>query len=362
MGQLFGSIGLPDSERAFTSVQGQQVMWKETQRIFDLWQADMEAAMALFVQGTTTNHKERYELPGGGQSQDEDDASGASMSASVKRSGSWDVGYPLAQSGDALSYDDVALGYLTLGQYEAHVQTVINRNNNWVFYKILKALMNNTNVTYKDKIFGSLTCVPLANTDGTLYPPVYGSVTEAEENFYLAPDYSESGISSTNNPFLLVRQKLEPHYGFPQGGSPIVTLVNSSAVEYARALPGFNEYTYRYLEPGADVTTLTGLPGLPDGGRIVGFCDGSLIYEWPRMPTGWMAGIHLEALKPLKRRIDPADTGLAPGLQLTTKTLDSPYRTSRWRNRQGFGVGNRLGAVMIALNGTSSYSVPTIYQ
>ena len=33
-----------------------------------------------------------------------------------------------------------------------------------------------------------------------------------------------------------------------------------------------------------------------------------------------------------------------------------------WRHRFGFGVGNRLSAVVTALNGTSSYTIPTAYQ
>jgi hypothetical protein len=80
------------------------------------------------------------------------------------------------------------------------------------------------------------------------------------------------------------------------------------------------------------------------------------------MPSGWIIGLHADAPKALKRRRDRASTGLMPGLQLWSQTADTePFRTARWRNRQGFGVANRLGAVVIALNGTASYSIPTAY-
>lgn len=363
MGQLFGALGIADSERAFAEVQGQMLIWDETHRVFQQWNEDMEAATALFVQTTTEDHKERYELPGGGESQDED-AYASSESASVKRSGSWDVAYPIFQGGDSLSYTDVALGYLTMGQYEAHVQTILNRANNSTFKRILRPIFKNTNTAFTDPIKGALTLVPLANNDGTLYPPPYGTEAEAQQNFYLAPSYSESGISNANNPFTLIRNALEPMYGFPQGGSPIVALVNTTAVQYARALAGFDEYTNRYADPGDDITTLTGLPDLPPGMRIVGVDGeaGVVIAEWPRMPSGWMIGLHLDAPKPLKRRVDPANTNLPRGLHVWSKTQDNPYQTSRWRLREGYGVGNRIGAVVVALNGTNTYSIPTAYQ
>lgn len=359
MAGLFGHLNIADADRPFTIVQGQEVMYRETELIFQRWNADMEGALKLFVEETTENFKMRYKLPGNGYLQEEGPQS---ESAAVKANGSWDIALPLRQYGAAMSWDDVTLGYMSMKEFENHVQTVINQNNNTVFYLILKALFNNANVTFNDPIHGNLTCVPLANGDSVVYPPVFGSTTEATANFYLAPNYTEATISNTNNPFKTIRDTLEPYWGFPQGGSPIVALVNTSAVSYAKLLAGFDEFTNRYLMPGANITTLTDLPPEFQGGRIVGVCDGVVIVEWPRMPSGWMIGLHMDAPKPLKRRRDPADTGLNVGLQLKTRDEQYPFENARWRHRVGFGVGNRLNAVVVALNGTSSYSIPTAYQ
>lgn len=363
MGQLFGALGIADSERAFAGVSGQALIWDATQRVFQQYNEDMEAALSLFVQETTDRHKERYELPGGGESQDEDESS-STETASVKRSGSWDVAYPIAQIGDSLSYTDVELGYLTMGAYEAHVQTILNRSNNATFRKVLRAIFKNTNTTFTDKIWGALTCVPLANGDSVVYPPPYGTTAEATQQFYIGTSYAEAAVSNANNPFKLLRDKLEPMYGFPQGGSPIVALCNGSTVPYARALSGFDEYTNRYNDPGDNITTLTGLPGLPSGMRIVGVDSeaGVVIVEWPRIPAGYIIGLHMDAAKPVKRRVDPGDTNLTPGLQMWTKTVGEPYETARWRNRQGFGVGNRIGAVVVFLAGNSTYAIPAGYS
>ena len=362
MAGLFGHLNMSDADRPFTIVNGQEVMYRETDVIFQRYNQDFAAAVDLFVGERTENFKERYKLPGSGTSQEEDTGGNAAPSASVKASGYWDVAYPLRQYGDTLSFDDIVLGYMSLKEFENHVQTVINRNNNLTFSLILKALFNNTASTFNDPIHGGLTIQPLANADGTLYPPVFGSIQDAQANSYLAPGYLESGMSDASNPFQAIRDTLEPHFGFPQGGSPIVALVNTSAVPHARLLTDYDDFTNRYLLPGGNVTTLIDLPEGFQGGRIVGVCNGVVIIEWPRIPTGWMFGMHLDAPKPLKQRVDPANTGIPTGLSMVTRDVEHPFHNNRWRNRMGFGVGNRLNGVAVALNGTGTYTVPAIYQ
>jgi hypothetical protein len=362
MAGLLGHLNMADTDRPFTIVQGQEVMYRETEQIFARWNDDMMAAKQLFVEAVTENFKERFKLPGSGYSQEEDTAGDAAPSAAVKASGSWDVAYYLRQFGDTLSFDDVVLGYMSLKEFENHLQTVINRNNNLEFGLILKSLFNNAIIPFNDPIHGALSVQPLANGDAVTYPPVFGAVTDATANNYLAPSYIESGITDTNNPFKLIRDTLEPHFGFPEGGSPIIALVNTSAVGYAKLLTDFDEFTNRYLLPGGNVTTLIDLPEGFQGGRIVGVCNGVVILEWPRIPTGWMLGMHLDAPRPLKQRVDPANTNLPRGLHMKTRDMEHPFLNNRWRNRIGFGVGNRLNGVAVALNGTSAYTVPTIYQ
>jgi hypothetical protein len=362
MAGLLGNLNMADTDRPFTIVEGQEVVYRETELIFARWTEDMQAALELFVQEVTETFKERYKLPGSGYSQEEDTGGGAAPSAAIKASGYWETAYPLRQFGDTLSFDDIVLGYMTVKEFENHLQTVINRNNNLVFGLILKSLLNNASYAFQDTIHGSLTIQPLANQDGTTYPPVFGAVADAQAQNYLAPNYTEAQISDTNDPYALIRNTLEPHFGFPQGGSPIIALVNTSAVPASRLLTDFDQFTNRYILPGGNVSTLIDLPEAFQGGRIVGVCDGVVIIEWPRIPSGWILGMHLDAPRPLKQRKDPVSTGIPTGLQMVTKDMTHPWMNNRWRNRIGFGVGNRLNGVAVALNGTSSYSVPTIYQ
>jgi hypothetical protein len=362
MAGLLGNLNMADTDRPFTIVEGQQVVYGETEKIFARWTQDMTASLELFVQEVTENFQERYKLPGSGFSQEEDKAGGAAPSAAVKASGFWQTAYPLRQYGDSMSYDDVVLGYMTVKEFENHLQTIINRNNNTVFGSILKALFNNSSYVFQDPIHAALTIQCLANGDGTNYPPVYGSVVDAPANNYLAPNFTESQISDTNDPYALIRNALEPHFGFPQGGSPIIALVNTTACPATRLLTDFDQFTNRYILPGGNVSTLIDLPEAFQGGRIVGVCDGVVIIEWPRIPSGWILGLHLDAPRPLKQRKDPEKTKIATGLQMVTRDMAHPWQTTRWRHRFGVAVGNRLNGVAIALNGTNAYSVPAIYQ
>jgi hypothetical protein len=364
MSELYGALGIADSDRAFTQVSGQQVIWDMTEEIFNRWNEDAMVAASMFIDGDTPNFKERYYLPGGGSAQDEDEQM-AGETAAVNTVGQWDVAYPIYQSGDSIAYDDIAIRFITLARFEAAVKSVMMRSNTWMFTKILKAIFKNTNTTFNDKINGALTLVPLANQDGVLYPPPLGTTSaEAQQNLYLATSYAETAISDTNNPFVTIRDTLEPIYGIPQGGSPIVAFVNKSTLPYVVNLSGFIEFTNRYVNPAVTLSTLESLPNIPPGSRIVGVdtLASVVIVEWPRMPAGYIIALHANAPKPLKRRVDPPDTGLRPGLTMWSQTVGQPFQTGRWRNRMGFAVGNRLGAAVVYLNGSGTYAIPSAYS
>jgi hypothetical protein len=363
MATLLGALNIKDSERPFTTTAGIQLVWDYTMQIVARYNEEVDAGTKIFVQGDTREYKEVYELPGGGYLEEE--GFEGSPTAEIKRGGRFDVSYPLRQYGASIGYNEIGLAYLEMGQYEATIQTVLNQNSKTVFRDILGAIFNNAPPTFNDFIRGSLTIRALANQDGTLYPQTFGSDAPAEENFYLAPGYAESGISNTNNPFTAIINKFEPHFGSPTGGSHVVVFINNSALQYAKALADFVSVTYHNVEPGDQTPTarldINGVP-LPPGSRIVGVCDGATIVQWNRIPSGWMVGaLPGVTPPPLKRRIDDEKSRLTPGLQLAAEGEKHPYFVRRWRNRYGYGVGNRLGMVVVALNGTGTYTVPTTY-
>ena len=360
---LLGALDIKDSERPFTSVAGRRLIWDATQELFQQWNDDVRDAENLFVQETTTLHQERYELPGGGEA--EALPFEESKPGEVKRSGSWDTAYPLYVMGNALGYNRVSLAYLTMGTYRATLQTIMNQGNNTTFRRLLSALLKNTTTTFTDPVYGSLTVQPLANNDSVNYPPKIGATANSTENFYLSASYDKSAISNANNPFLTIVNALEPRFGYGQGGSPIVVLMNPDAEQYVQYLPDFVGVTLHNVQPGDDVPVPNGFPPdrfIPWSARFFGTANGCWVVSWPRMPTNTLIGIHLAAPPPLKMRIDDVP-GLGDGtFQMICNNLtgDEMFHEARWIRRCGYGVGNRLAAVAMVL-GQGSYTIPTGY-
>lgn len=359
MSSIFGSLNLSDSDRVFNSTQGQQVIWDAVQDYLARVNAEMNASMGVFVERTVTDHKLRYKLPGSGYLQKTGDDG---RPAAVKGYGQWDVAFSLEEYGAQLSGGQVAMSYMTVAELDRHVQTVAVQNANTVRFEMLKKIFNNVEVSFNDPIWGTLLVEPIANGDAVVYPPTIGATSEATENHFLESGYAASAISSTNNPYVTIRDELEEHFGQQQGNSNVAVLINTDQVAVTEALTSsFKPLGDNFIVAGANTDKPTNLPsGLP--GRIIGRTNGVWVVEWKSIPSGWCFGIHLDAPKPLMRRIDPADTGLGDGLQLVAKETQYPFEASFWRHRFGFGAGNRLNGVVMEFGTGGTYSIPTLYQ
>lgn len=358
MAGIFGHLNLSDSDRVFNSTAGQQAIYTAAVDYINRINTDLEAAMSVFVERTTSDYKLRYKLPGGGrlQRRGADGRFGA-----VKAGGQWDVALPLEDLGAMIAANDVALAYMTVAELERHINTVVAQNVNTVRFEMLKALFNNTERTFIDEIWGTLLVEPLANGDSVVYPPVLGSESEATETHYIETNYAPASISDTNNPFVTVRNELEEHFGVEQGGSNIVVFIGSDSRAKSELLTDFDEVNDRFVRQGVNENEPVNLPAnLP--GTVIGRASGTWVVEWRWMPATYMFGLHLDAPKPLLRRIDPADTGLGDGLQLVAKDQEFPFEDTTWRHRFGFGVGNRLNGVVLELGTGGTYTIPSGYS
>ncbi len=359
MAGIFGHLNLSDSDRVYNSTVGQATVWQAVQDYVSRVNADIQAAMSVFVERTTSDHKLRYKLPGGGslQRRGSDGRYG-----SVKVVGQWDVAFPLEDFGAQISGNDVDMAYMTVAELDRHVSTVVTQNVNTVRFELLKALLNKAQDSFTDPLWGALLIEPLANGDAVVYPPVLGSEIEAVEQHYIGTNYVAADISDTNNPFPVLVDELEEHFGVPATGSNIAAFINNAQSAKVKALSNFDPLEDRFLRPGAMADTLVNLPtGLP--GTIIGRCDGCWVIEWRFMPANYMLGIHLDVPKPVLRRIDPSDTGLGDGLMLLTEAADEefPFSASFWRHRFGLGVGNRLNGVAYQFVASTTYTTPTDY-
>ena len=358
MSGIFGALGISDGDRVFVNTIGQDVVYDAIQELLDEWNADLNAALAVFVERTTDDFKLRYKLPGGGRLQQ---VSGMAEVAEVARYGQWDVAFPLKMFAAGFGGDRVSLAYLTAVELDAHLDTIFAQDLATVRYELLKTILNNAPASFLDVLHGSLTLVPIANGDGVIYPPILGAEVEAVENHFLLSGYISSGISDTNNPFPTIVDELEEHFGAPTGGSSIVTFIANAQKAKVEALTDFEEVGDRFIRPGDDTAIPIGLPTrLP--GKILGRCSGSWVVEWRWVPDDYVIGIHMDAPKPVIRRIDPADTGLSGELNLVQTDEKYPLKKSTWDRRFGLGVGNRLNGVVMQMKVSAPYVIPTGYS
>lgn len=364
MPTIYGALGIEDTDRVFNATVGQRAIYDLSAQYVALYRGEQQAAQSVFVEGVTSDHIFSYKLPGTGYMQRRGQSA---QPGSIKAGGSWPVAFPLEDFGDAISSDDVTMAYMTAIELQRHIDTVLSRDANTRRYEILYALFTATTRTFVDPLWDSLTIRPLANgTAGELFPPVIGSMSAATENHYLESGYAATAISDTNNPYVTISAELEEHFGTPTGGSNIAVFINKAETPETIALTDFVPVTALGIMPGAQTATVNGLPAKLTAGnpswRILGREEGAGVWvvQWDWIPANYMFGVHLDVPAPLMERVDPADTGLGAGLQLVAKDMEFPWETSFWRDRFGYGVGNRLNGVAFELGTGGTYTAPTL--
>lgn len=359
---IFGALGMAETERATVTTVGQQVVYDGIQVVFDAYNEDVEAMSAFFIQSSTSDYQIKYKLPGGGRLQRR---GRQSLPAEVKGGTDWTVQLPLEDFGASMGLDDVVLSYSTVADIDVIVRTIQLQDLATLRGEILRAIFAKSPRPFKDELRGDLTVQPLANGDATLYPPVVGSEDVATSNHYLGVAASAVAFTDANNPIPTLVSTLEAHFGQPTGGSNIVVLVNTAQSKSVKGLADFVPVATHFVGYGDNVTlALEQLfpEGMPPG-RVLGVSDGAIVVEWAHVPAGYMAAFHLDAPKPLIRRLDPADTGIPAGLHLFGTNSDAPLLRASYRNRYGLGAGNRLNGAIIDLTAATpnQYTTPAIF-
>jgi hypothetical protein len=143
----------------------------------------------------------------------------------------------------------------------------------------------------------------------------------------------------------------------------MAVFINPAEGPETRALKDFVPVGQRGIQYGQDADLAGAIPPeLLRIGRVIGKMEesGLWVAEWRYVPANYLVGVHLDAPRPLVRRIDPADTGLGDGLQLLPgKDMEAPFEMSYWRHRFGLGCGNRLNGVVLECGTGGSYSIPS---
>ena len=360
MSGIFGALSISDTERAFVNQIGQELVFEAVNQLLAEYNAEVARQTAAFVDRVTESYQTRYLLAGGGKLQQMGTMAPA---AGVKRYGYYDVAFPIRQWGAQLAGNRVDMAYMTLQELDAHLDTIMIQDLNTLRFRILVALFEDTNLSWTDPIHGALTIRRLANTDGTTYPPLAGTESEADDQHYweTVTSYAVTDVSDTQNPAVDLRDEIVEHFG-GRGSNErnFVVFHNVDMTPEFAALTGYVPVPDQFIRVGDDTAVPEGWPVIP--GRIHGRLTGAWLSEWAWIPATYALGLLLEVPPPWIMRVDPADTGLTPGLQLVATDSQHPMTGAHYEHRFGLGVANRLSAAIIEISGgNGSYAPPTAY-
>lgn len=277
-------------------------------------------------------------------------------------SGEYTVAYPIQGGGDAFGDNRISRQLMTVGEVNRLTTEIFKADKDWILRHALGAILDNTTWTYNDKTgvdgtkgLGDLTIQPLANGDSVTYTKV-GGVAAATDNHYMA---QADAIDDTHNPFPTIKAELTEH---PGNTGALVSYVASDLVGDIADLAELVEQPEMdiVLGSGSDRLTTDGSAYVKFGKEYIGKTkSGVHIVEAPIIPSSYMITVATGADPVLRMREYPA-----PGLQgLFTEThnIDGNLYVNRFLRYAGFGVRNRVGAVVTYVGG-GSYTIPTNYS
>lgn len=350
MSSLLGILGTADVNTRLLALAPEPI-YDAVNQLAARYQRERDEVYRVFVQGQTEAATQSYKLPVGGYMQRLDNH-GRPMEE--RPAGSWDTGFPLETFGTAVGWDYETQAYMTVGDLDNLMQGAMISNANTHRFQILKTLFNETNDTVTDRFAGSITVRKLANGDGSTYPAVLGSTTEGDDDHYLESGYAASSISDTNNPFSTIREELEEHFGMGQ----IVAFINPAQRAKVSDLTAFVDTTPQFTVAGQDTAVIAGgLPTVP--GKVIGAVSDVLVSEWRWIPANYIVAVDMSQPGPLMQRTPiPAEL---KGFKLEAEESTDPFFKRTWRERFGYGGGNRLNGVVMELGTGGTYSIPAIY-
>lgn len=347
----YGFVGLEHLFQTRVAQAGVARIWTAVQESAAEHTRQINALMGSMVERTVAA-QEQYELPVSGVLQPLDEWG---RPRPVKPQGSYQVGYPIRGGGFAWGGNRITNALLTVEEANRNTISAQAADANWLKYHLLAALLDNTAWTFHDetqgalKGLGDISIYPLANGDAVTYMRRDGSM--AVDTHYYA---QLAAIDDSNNPFPTIYAELNEHPS-NQGG-PMVAYVASNLKTAIEGLTGFTEEPDPDVEQGSGTAVLVGSLDRGFGDQVLGKVNKMWIVEWGVLPDGYMIA-HAQGGGPiLKMREYPAAE--LQGLFPEQFTPDGNLTESRLLRFAGFGVANRIGAV-VAQIGNATYQIPT---
>lgn len=308
----------------------------------------LNALMALFAT-TTTEWQTRYELAGNTRNQPLD-ANGRARP--IKPSGSYTVGFPIIDSGNAWGKNYKTSVKMTVREVARITAMMLDGDSRWMRDHILAALFyenSTTPWTFADPDHGDLSIYGLANGDTTTYQIMSGADSAATD------DHVKGVAAVAASTFLDIHDELAEH---PENQGEVIALIPTASKAAVEALTGFYPVADPNLRSGSGVTELARTLNIAVPGELFGYIEGVWVYEWRGMPADYIIGTTVGGTPALAMRQEPEAE--LQGFNRVADRNDYPWYETQYARYAGFGAFNRVGAIVYRTN-NSSYAIPTGY-
>ena len=305
---------------------------------------------SLFVD-TTTEYKVRYRTPGAASLQPMDENGRARP---IKAAGYYDIAFPLQMGGIAWGTNYIASVKMTVQEANNIMSTLLVADRRWMRDRIMAALLTNVNYTFPDPEHGDLTVKPLANGDADTYLIQAGTDAGTTDTHFLA---QAGAIADASDPFPSIYSELTEH---PENSGDVVAFVPTSNKAATEALSGFYPIADSNLRMGAAATVVNGTLNVRMPGEVFGYHEaGVWLAEWKGLPANYLVATMTEGPRPVAMRQEPE--ARLQGFNRVAQRDDYPFFESQYLRIAGFGIQNRVGALVYRV-GNGAYAIPTNYQ
>jgi hypothetical protein len=273
----------------------------------------------------------------------------------VIETGHYDVAFPLQGAGTAWGDNRVSRALMTVADANRYTLEAQDKDSDWMVRHMLAATFDNAAWTFVDALYGSLTIRPLAlASDSITYVRAGGAMST--DTHHLA---QAAGIADATNPFQTIYDELMEH---PSNSGPVVCYIPNGLVASVRALTNFIPVPNPMIRYGIGSDQYAGPTNPGFGEEVLGTVDRCVIVQWRALPANYILA-HAQGGGPiLKMREYPAAElqGFFPEFD----DKDGNLRETRMLRYAGFGVSNRIGAVvyMVTSGNGSTYAIPSGYD
>lgn len=305
--------------------------------------------MSLFVD-VTTAYSVRFKTPGAASLQGMDENGRARP---IKTAGYYDIAFPLQMAGIAWGQTYVASKKMTVEDANNTMATIVTADKRWLRDRIFAALLTNANYTFVDPEHGSLTVKPLANGDTDTYLIQAGTDAGTTDTHFLA---QAGAIADAADPFPAIYSELTEH---PENSGDVVVFVPTSNKAAVEGLSGFYPMGDSNLTVGSAATVVSGTLNVTMPGKLFGYHEaGVWLAEWKGLPANYLVGTMTGGPRPVAMREEPQ--AVLRGFNRVAERNDYPFFESQYLRIAGFGIQNRVGALVQRV-GNGAYAIPTNY-